>query len=152
MRTSSAAAGPSSGPAGEGPRAPQVARPIGTGPDRFLMKTKLTSLLNFFGLQVQGDIGPITCYRSARQPLIWFLKAPPKKPLSALQAAQIAKWVNIIDDWKALTPTQRANWLAIAAKASLSIQGFNLYIWWRSAEDDTIIETLERQTGIDVLP
>lgn len=116
------------------------------------MKTKLTSLLNFFGLQVQGDIGPITCYRSARKPLIWFPKAPPKTPLSAIQAAQVQKWVNIINDWKDLPSAQRANWLAIASKAGLSIQGFNLYIWWRSHQDDTIIKTLEHQTGIDVLP
>lgn len=115
------------------------------------MKTVPTSVLQFMGLSIQGDIDGITCYRSARHGVIWFPKAPPTKPASPLQLAQRVKWRRILDDWLALSDAVRRNWMLITERATLSLHGLNLYIWWRCAEDDSIIETLQRQTGITVL-
>lgn len=115
------------------------------------MKTTLDSYLNFLGLRIQGDIGPVTCYRSTRRGMVWFPKAPPRKPASDLQNALRAKWRGILDDWNAFPPATRAKWMAITKKASLSLHGLALYIWWRNSLDDSIIITLQRQTGITVL-
>jgi hypothetical protein len=115
------------------------------------MKTTLTGYLNFFGVRIQGDIGTITCYRSSRRGLVWFPKAPPTCPPSDLQADQRDKWKDIIEDWTELTDAARAAWSLIVERASLSLTGFNLYIWWRCSQDDAIINTLERQTGITVI-
>ena len=115
------------------------------------MKSQLPSYLNILGFDVQGDIDGITCYRSSRGALIWFPRAPPRKPASALQIAQRAKWRAILDDWLDLPAATRANWMLITVRASLSLHGLNLYIWWRSSQDDSIVHTLERQTGITVI-
>lgn len=115
------------------------------------MKTTLDSYLNFLGLRIQGDIGHITCYRSSRRGLVWFPKAPPRKPASDLQNAYRAKWRAILDDWNAFPKATKAKWMAITRKASLSIHGLDLYIWWRCSQDDSIVQTLQRQTGITVL-
>lgn len=115
------------------------------------MKTKLNKYLNFLGVNIQGDLAGITCYRSKRGGVIWYPKAPPKCQPSQLQIDQRAKWRAILDDWLALTDAARADWMLITERASLSLHGLNLYIWWRCSEDDTVINTLERQTGITVL-
>lgn len=115
------------------------------------MKTTLDSYLNFLGLGIQGDIGPYTCYRSSRGGVIWFLKAPPRCPPSDLQNQLREKWRLIIVDWTELDAATRANWDLICDEGSLYINGINLYIWWRCSQDDSIIHTLERQTGITLL-
>lgn len=116
------------------------------------MKTILPSLLCFLGLRIQGDLDGITCYRSKRGGIIWYPRAPPLKPPSGLQAAQRDKWKDIIEDWNELPAGTRNAWMDMAVAAHLTIHGFNLYIWWRCHYDDETIRTLERQTGIDVLP
>lgn len=116
------------------------------------MKTQLPKYLSFLGVAIQGDLDGITCYRSSRGALIWFPRAPPRKPPSELQEWQRARWRAILDDWLALPAATRANWMAITERASLSLHGLNLYIWWRCSEDDSIIITLQRHTGITVLP
>lgn len=115
------------------------------------MKTVPKSLLNFLGIRIQGDLADITCYRSKRGGVIWFLKAPPKCPPSELQNQLREKWRAILDDWLALPEETKANWELITQAASLCLHGLNLYIWWRCSQDDAIIHTLERHTGIDVL-
>ncbi len=115
------------------------------------MKSQLPRYLNFLGLAIQGDIDGITCYRSSRGALIWFPRAPPAKPPSQLQIDQRQKWRAILDDWNALPAATQTNWMAITQRACLSLHGLNLYIWWRCSQDDSIINTLERQTGITVI-
>ncbi|HDZ22775.1 hypothetical protein LCGC14_1469940 [marine sediment metagenome] len=116
------------------------------------MKSQLTKYLNFLGIGIQGDLDGITCYRSSRGALIWFPRAPPEKPPSELQIWQRERWRAILDDWNALPASTRSDWMLITERASLYIHGLNLYLWWRCSQDDTVIETLQRQTGITVLP
>ena len=116
------------------------------------MKSELISYLNYLGLRIQGDIDGITCWRRPNGAIMWYLQAPPKKPPSALQILQRAKWRTFLDDWNAFPAATRQAWLELATAAHLRIHGLNLYIWWRSTFDDPAIRTLERQTGINVLP
>lgn len=116
------------------------------------MISKLVGYLSFLGFRVQGDIDGITCYRKMNGAIIWFPQAPPRTPPSALQVLQRAKWRTYLDDWAAFTDDIRQAWLDLATDAHLRIHGLNLYIWWRSSLDDPAIRTLERQTGITVLP
>lgn len=115
------------------------------------MHTRLTSYLCFLGLRIQGDLDGITCYRSKGGGIIWFPRAPPTKPPSELQEAQRAKWKQILLDWLDLPAATRLAWMHLALRAHLRIHGLNLYIWWRCSQDDRIIQTLQRQTGITVL-
>jgi len=115
------------------------------------MKTQLPTYLNFLGITFQGDIDGITCYRSKTGAVIWFPRAPPKCPATDLQNQLRDKWKAIINDWTELSALARANWNLVCDRASLSLHGLNLYIWWRCSQDDSIIQTLERQTGVTVL-
>ena len=116
------------------------------------MQSKVTGYLQLLGLRIQGDLDGITCWRSRQGGIIWFPRAPPRKPASALQTLQREKWRAILDDWNAFTDEQRANWMQLADRGHLHMHGMNLYIWWRCAQDDATIQTLEHQTGITVLP
>jgi hypothetical protein len=115
------------------------------------MKTQVTGLLNFFGVIIQGDFADITCYRSKNGTLIWFPKAPPRKPPSELQIDQRDKWSDIIENWVELPQATRDKWELVCQRESLWISGINLYIWWRCSLDDSIIHTLERHTGITLI-
>lgn len=116
------------------------------------MRTILPSLLNFLGMNIQGDLDGITCWRSARGAIIWYPRAPPRKPPSPLQVLQRQKWTDILVDWNNFTEAQRQAWLDLADQAHTRITGLNLYLWYRCSQDDRVIHTLELQTGITVLP
>lgn len=115
------------------------------------MRTRLPSYLCFLGLRIQGDLDGITCYRSSRKGIVWYPRAPPTVPPSDLQADQMDKWKDQLEDWTELPDATRLAWMQLASTAHLRIHGLNLYLWWRSSYDDAAIHTLERQTGITVI-
>lgn len=115
------------------------------------MHGKLTSYLCFLGFRIQGDLDGITCWRSRHGGVIWYPRAPPTCPPTELQVWHRQRWRAILDDWLALSDADRLSWINLALRASLHIHGLNLYIWWRCAQDDEPIKTLQRQTGITVL-
>lgn len=115
------------------------------------MHGDLPSYLTFLGINIQGDLDGITCWRSRKGGVIWYPRAPPKCPPSDLQQWHRDRWRAILDQWLALPTADRLAWLRIASAASLHMHGLNLFIWWKCARDDGPIKTLQRQTGITVL-
>lgn len=101
---------------------------------------------------MQGDLGPFTFYTSKRKGLVWFLKAPPKKPPTASQVHQRNKYRIAAECWNALTQQQRRNWTRAAHDANLSITGYNFFIFYITKGTESYVQTIERQTGIVLLP
>lgn len=107
---------------------------------------------NALGFTLQGDIGPYTMYRSARRKLVIFPKAPPHKPASRLQLWHRMKWTAAARCWKNLCAPHRARWSLAAQRLRLNVSGYNLFLWYCCRKDDALILTIERQTGLDLLP
>lgn len=110
-----------------------------------------TAVLKIIGFSPTGDLGPLTGYTSKRRKAVWYLKAPPDKPPTCWQIAQRNKFRALARVWTALQPSQRASWMEAARKARLSITGYNLFIWYQLRQDTKAIETIQRQSGINVL-
>lgn len=106
----------------------------------------------YVGIVAWGDIGPITMYRSQRGKIIWFSKTWPDKPASLLQQAQRDRMAIAADLWQLLTQERKAQWELATKRASLCMNGYQLWQHWRLTQDESAIRTLERQTNTILLP
>jgi len=106
------------------------------------------NLVSLFGLNIQGDFGGMTCYRSARQRFTWFASTTPKVQDSIPQTQQRATWATVAALWTAMPPADRARWAAAAAAAHLCITGYNLWMHCATTADVDILATIEAKTGI----
>ena len=116
------------------------------------MLTPTNKILNIIGLRPSGDLGPLTGYTSKRGKAVWYLKAPPKSPATGYQRQQRNRFRLIAVLWRRLTNDQRLDWLQAARAAALSITGYNLFVWYQYTQDQAVIQTIERQSGISLLP
>ncbi len=103
------------------------------------------------GFYPSGDLGTLTIYTSKRHDLVYFEKTWPDKPPSALQRVirtrmRAAAWL-----WTQLPEPERLDWLRAARLAGLRITGYNLFISYLFTQDEEMIRTIERQTGIALL-
>jgi len=111
-----------------------------------------TQLLRFLGFNSQGDLGPWTFYTGARNQLVYFVKAPPLEPPSELQQTRRNAFRLNAYVWRAIGPEKRADWESAAKKARLVIHGFNLFTYWNLTQDNRAIQTVERLSGIKLIP
>lgn len=117
------------------------------------MKPQPPSFLRLLGLRTQGDIGPYTSYRSDRGKLVFFLKAPPKKPPTYRQETNRGDMVLAAVDWSRLAEVERQAWRDLSKKSRVTCTGFNLWFYAWKSRDHAPIKTLSQQTGIAlVLP
>ena len=110
------------------------------------------AFLSVLGLDVQGDIGPVTIYQSKRQGLVAFAKAPPLLPPSRLQIIRRRKFALVGLLWKNQDPAFKIRWRQIAIKARLRISGYNLFMHCLLKQDTGLMITLRHQTGLDFPP
>lgn len=105
---------------------------------------------NWLGLNVQGDIGPITLYTSARGKLVGFLRAPPLNPPTAKQQVIRERFQIAATKWREATATTRLQWRQLARKANLGITGYNLWTWFCYTANEASLRSLELTTGQQV--
>lgn len=110
-----------------------------------------TDLLFLLGFSTQGDLGPLTFYTNRRGKLVFYDKAPPLNPRSTLQLLFQGRWRAIAAQWRQETAQTKANWELACHRCSLSVTGYNLYVFWCSRMDDTYIRTIERQSGLELI-
>jgi len=109
-------------------------------------------VLKLCGFSPTGDFGPLTGYTSKRGKAVWYMKAPPKTPPTGWQRLQRWRFRLAALAWNSLTSSQRADWLLAAPKARLNITGYNLFIWYQLMRETPVIRTVERQSGVTLLP
>lgn len=95
------------------------------------------SIWQFLGFRATGDLGPFTFYTTQRNQTVFFPKAPPLNPPSYLQTVQRNRFRLAATTWKALPESERRNWERITQTAKLTINGYNLFVWYllRNGED-----------------
>lgn len=108
--------------------------------------------LNLLGLSPTGDLGPFTMYTSQRGRPVWFPKSPPLSPPSLRQIEQRNKWRNAAAFWRSVPAAEKRNWKRAADRVRLRITHLNLFIYWATTARVDIIQTVERNSGIQLLP
>lgn len=109
-------------------------------------------ILHMLGTHVTGDFGPWTFYTSRRSGVVWYPRSPALQPPTPLQIHWRNKFRLAGFIWRGLQPEQRANWMAAEKLANLSITGYNLFTYFITTEDAAPIQTIERQTGLKLIP
>ena len=109
-------------------------------------------LLPLIGFVTWGDLGGLTMHTCKKGRIIFFLKTYPDKPPTQAQLDQRAKFTAAVEAWRALPPAARARWELATRRLSFTLTGYNLWIHWYLTGDTSAIETIERQTGLDLLP
>lgn len=104
--------------------------------------------MSWMALQVQGDIGPLTCYTDSVGRLIAFLKAPPRVPETLNQKRNRDKFVAAGLAWRGLTSADRQCWRLACSKANLACTHFNLWVACWIRNDWSFARTISAQTGI----
>jgi len=104
------------------------------------------------GLRPTGDFGPWTFYTDKRGTPVWFIKAPPTSPPTARQLFVRAKLGDFARHWTQQTKQTKMNWERATKRTSLKMTGYNLFQWWLWHNKRKVIETIERQSGIQLLP
>lgn len=116
------------------------------------MAHQIEKFVGILGFVTWGDIGPLTIYRTKRGRMVFFAKAPPLCPASLAQQANQDLWRLAAVNWKRMDADRRARWELASKRASLSITGYNLFVYWSTTNDTTAVQTVERITGLDLLP
>jgi hypothetical protein len=101
--------------------------------------------LSMLGMNIQGDLGDTTYYRSAKQPFIAFLATTPKEQYSGWQLAQRAKWKTAARVWKNMSQTTRDEWKTACRKAKLAITAYNLFVHCMTTFDQACLDTINAQ-------
>ncbi len=125
--------------------------------DAFLRAARIMAIqefkrLNLLGLSPTGDIGPFTMYTSQRGRPVWFPRAPPLSPPSQRQIEQRNKWRTAALFWQTVPEQEKRNWKRAARRVHLKITHHNLFIYWNTTGRTDIITTVERVSGIQLLP
>jgi len=115
------------------------------------MARQRASLWNFLALDIQGDVADYTCYVSRRGDVVYFPKMPPEVPKSTSQEYRRELFRLAAAAWQQKTKADKARWEKATKAASLKLTGYNLWTFWYVTEDEPVIRTIERQTGITLL-
>lgn len=108
--------------------------------------------LTWLGLHPAGDLAGLTCYTNKKGKTVWFIKSPPKVPPSDPQRRQRIRFTIAATAWQHLTQEQRYDWHSACRTAGLYLHGYNLWIYWQLKRDIPTLRTIERQSGITLLP
>lgn len=107
-------------------------------------------LFNFFGWNPTGDFGPWTIYTAKNKKPVMFIKAPPTKPPTYRQQYHRAQWTAFARSWKHMAKQERKLWELATKRASLYLTGYNLFVWWRTTHDTATLESIIRQSGVEI--
>lgn len=112
------------------------------------------NLAPILGLQVQGDLGPITMYtqyKAGRRSIVAFPKIWLSDPTTIKQLHHRNRVRNAATAWRNLTPEVRLKWKLAARKLSLRTNGYALWVTWHMTRDRHMIATIERQSGLALI-
>lgn len=112
----------------------------------------LENLYSLLGFIVWGDLAEVTIYRDKQGKTIWFPKTYPDKPPSQAQLDQRQVFRDAATEWSYRDASQKKDWHDAARKSSLCMHGYDLFVFWQTTGDEETIRTIERQTGITLLP
>lgn len=114
------------------------------------MATLHPPIYELLGHFMQGDLGGFTCYTAKNNRVVWFVKSPPLEPASELQLQLRNAFRGNALVWRTMTADQRSTWNDAATFARLRIHGYNLFTYWMRTQDTATLDTIERQSHIEI--
>jgi hypothetical protein len=110
------------------------------------------NLLSWCGIDLAGDIGPLTVYTNRNRKLVAFPRSPPKEPPTPSQVRQRNRLSLAVQRWHLLPQATRDAWTGLATAIAIVMSGYNLYIGLSLNPDDDALATACNKTGIQVTP
>ena len=107
--------------------------------------------LSVLGVNVSGDLGPLTIYTDRFGKKVGYPRSPPKEPPSDLQVFYRNRFRTAQQSYMLLTPSQKLAWETLIQRTSICMTGQNLYIHIALKAAFDLLTTLQRQTGISVI-
>lgn len=104
------------------------------------------------GLIVSGDVDGITIYTDRYGRKVAYPKAPPKEPPTAFQTYYRGRFKTAQANYMALTVTQKAEYEDLTKRANLCMTGQNLFIHVALKHTFGLLNTLQQQTAVIVIP
>ncbi len=102
------------------------------------------------GIIVSGDISGLTIYTDRHGRKVVFPKAPPKEPPSPWQIVVRARFKAAQAEYMAQPADEKERWEQITLRTNLCMTGQNLFIHVAMRSDYGILDTLMRQSGVNV--
>lgn len=107
-------------------------------------------MFGLLGMEISGDLGDYTLWRTRRGKIVCYPRTVPGKPPSPPQQAHRLHFAESVRRWHQLTPQQKADYERMANASSLCMTGHNLWIRWTFAGSRAEAETLMRTAGVSV--
>ncbi len=104
------------------------------------------------GVIVSGDVAGVTIYTDRYGRKVVFPKAPPKEPPTVYQIAIRARFKAAQAEYMSLSAADKRDWELITLRTSLCMTGQNLYIHVAMKGTFGTLDTLMRQSGVNVTP
>lgn len=86
----------------------------------------MARVVKLLGLDLSGDLGDWTIYRTRRGKIVYFPRSPPKEPASAKQLAQRLRFSTAMAHWVA--DGSKHDWERVSLLLSVCATGHNLYL------------------------
>jgi len=102
----------------------------------------------FMGINMQGDLGPITTYKNLRGKQIFYPKSPPLSAPSPLQNLYRAQFRALAKTWLVLTNEEKANWEKVTKVNRIFANGIALFFWYCKNADGRRLKTFCRNAGL----
>lgn len=104
------------------------------------------------GLIVSGDVDGLTIYTDRYGRKVAYPKAPPKEPPTDFQIYYRSRFGAAQANYMALTVPQKAAYEDLTKAANLCMTGQNLFIHVALKHTFALLDTLQQQTGVTVVP
>ena len=91
-------------------------------------KTTMEHVVKWLGVDLSGDLGDWTIYRTRRGKIVFFPRSPPKEPASPKQIAQRLRFSTSMANWVATSATVKSQWEQVTLRLSVCATGHNLYL------------------------
>lgn len=116
------------------------------------MKPGAPTIYCMLGFRPTGDLGPYTFYTSKRNKIVIFPKAPPLNPPTYHQIVQRNRFRLAAKAWQTLPDNEQQNWEAVSKTAKLTINGYNLFVWYFLKDGEQTIQAFSDRYNIPLLP
>lgn len=101
---------------------------------------------------ISGDAAGLTWYTDRRGRVVCYPAAPPKEPPSMLVAYQRDRWRRAAEGWRALSPSQRADYKRACHLLHLQATGPGLWLWACCLRDLGHWRTVVTACGLPLAP
>jgi hypothetical protein len=105
------------------------------------------AMFTFLGLEISGDLGDFTMWRTRRGKIVCYPRTVPGEPPSAAQVVHRRHFRESVARWNLLSAPEKADYESASKACSLPMTGHNLWIRWTFAGTLGEARTIERISG-----